>query len=153
MSKKIIILLSVSIFLIASFFMITYFSNKQFYLNDESYQKKELIDLNIDELNTKIKNKESFALLVYQPACSVSSNFCNVIDEFQSNNNISFYQISFSSIKEDSNFDFLKFYPSFIIYRKGKVVDYLEANKDEDIKKYTNVEAFETWFTTYIKLK
>lgn len=127
--------------------------DSKFYLAEESYQSAKLIDISINELEEKLEKKESFALLVYQPACSASSNFCNVIDEFQKENNLTFYQIPYSEIKDNKNFEYLKFYPSFVIYKKGKAIDYLKANKDEDIEKYTNVDSFKNWFNNYVILK
>lgn len=153
MNKKVLLFISIIAIVIISLVFIFLKKENKFYLTEELYNGTKLIDLTIDDLNKKIENKESFALLVYQPACSASSNFCNVLNEFQQENKVSFYQIPYSNIKDEKEFSFLKFYPSFIIYKNGKVVDFLEANKNEDIDKYTSKEAFKNWFTSYVNLK
>jgi len=33
------------------------------------------------------------------------------------------------------------------------MIDFLQADKEEDIKFYTSKEEFEHWFTKYVKLK
>ena len=47
---------------------------------------------------------------------------------------------------------YIKYYPSFVIFKDGKIIDYLEADNDEDIDIYNSEEAFKTWLSTYIKL-
>jgi len=55
---------------------------------------------------------------------------------------MSFYKIKFTDIKEINLGKKVKYYPSFVIYKDGKVVDYLESDKDEDINKFKNYEDF-----------
>ena len=66
---------------------------------------------------------------------------------------ISFYKIPYSKIKNTELGKKIKYYPSFIIYQNGKIIDYLEADKNEDLKRYKNVDEFKQWFTKYIKIK
>ena len=40
-----------------------------------------------------------------------------------------------------------------MVFRKGKRIDFLEANKDEDLPFYESEEGFKKWFTKYINLK
>lgn len=154
MNKKNIFIFVLIIIIILGLIIFTSIrKDSKFYLSEESYNKAKLLDISLNDLNEKIEKKESFGLLVYQPTCSASSNFCNTLNEFQQQNNLAFYQIPYSTIKDDKQFEFLKFYPSFIIYKNGKVIDFLEANKDEDIEKYTSAKAFQDWFSKYVILK
>lgn len=84
--------------------------------------------------------------------CITSSDFETVLNKFLEDNPLSIYKIAFSNIKNTNVGANIKYYPSFIIYNKGKVVDYLEANKDEDIDFYTSKEGFTKWFTKYINI-
>lgn len=155
MKKKVFIILSiVFIFIIIAFgFQGIYKSEKPFYLEDKYYGKNNITEIKIDELNQFIEKKESFAVFIYQPMCVTSSDFESVLSEFLEDNQISIYKIAFSNIKDTDIGKSVKYYPSFLIYNNGKMIDFLEADKNEDVKYYTSKDEFKNWFTKYVKLK
>ena len=149
--KKLLLVISVLILLSIIIFITFKVLNRNFYLDDKYYGNNEIYEIGIEEFNNLISNKESFGIFVYQPACTTSAEFEQVLYDFFKQNNMSIYKIKFSDIYEHT--DFLKFYPSFIIYRNGKMVDFLEADKDKDLKYYQSVDGFSEWFTKYVILK
>ena len=155
MKKKVIIglsLLSVLIILVVTI-LITNKNENTFYLEDNYYGTNSMTEIKMDELNQLIDNKESFAVFVYQPLCITSSNFESILLDFLEDNQISIYKIAFSSIKDTDIGKSVKYYPSVIIYNKGKMIDYLEADSDADVEYYNSKEGFESWFTKYVKLR
>lgn len=154
MKKKMIIFLSaLFVLIIGIVILFTEKNEKSFYLENNYYGTNKMTEIKIDELNELIDNKESFAVFIYQPMCITSSDFESVLSDFLEDNHLSIYKIAFSSIKDTDIGKTVKYYPSFIIYKKGKIVDFLEANKDEDVDFYTSKEGFEKWFTSYIKMR
>ncbi|HAB65913.1 MAG TPA: hypothetical protein DCE23_00965 [Firmicutes bacterium] len=153
MKKKLIIITSILVIIIISIVSLLLLSNKTFYLEENYYSSNEMTEINIDKLNDLTNKKESFAVFLYQPSCIASTNFENVLNEFIEKNKISIYKLTFSSIKNTDIGKKIKYYPSFIIYNKGKMVDFLESDKDEDVEYYTSSEGFTKWFTNYVKLK
>lgn len=152
MNKKKLLLIISALLLLSLIIFITFkVLNRNFYLDDKYYGNNEIYEIGIEEFNNLISNKESFGIFVYQPACTTSAEFEQVLYDFFKQNNMSIYKIKFSDIYEHT--DFLKFYPSFIIYRNGKMVDFLEADKDKDLKYYQSVNGFSEWFTKYVILK
>ena len=149
--KKLLLVISVLILLSIIIFITFKVLNRNFYLDDKYYGNNEIYEIGIEEFNNLISNKESFGIFVYQPACTTSAEFEQVLYDFFKQNNMSIYKIKFSDIYEHT--DFLKFYPSFIIYKNGKMVDFLEADKDKDLKYYQSVNGFSEWFTKYVILK
>ena len=149
--KKLLLVISVLILLSIIIFITFKVLNRNFYLDDKYYGNNEIYEIGIEEFNNLISNKESFGIFVYQPACTTSAEFEQVLYDFFKQNNMSIYKIKFSDIYEHT--DFLKFYPSFIIYKNGKMVDFLEADKDKDLKYYQSVDGFKEWFTKYVILK
>ena len=149
--KKLLLVISVLILLSIIIFITFKVLNRNFYLDDKYYGNNEIYEIGIEEFNNLISNKESFGIFVYQPACTTSAEFEQVLYDFFKQNNMSIYKIKFSDIYEHT--DFLKFYPSFIIYKNGKMVDFLEADKDKDLKYYQSVDGFSEWFTKYVILK
>lgn len=155
MKKKIII--SSSIVLTLVIILLVILTNKKssttFYLENNYYGANNITEIKIDELNQLIDNKESFTVFVYQSMCVTSSAFESVLYDFLEDEQISIYKIAFSNIKDTEIGKMVKYYPSFIIYNKGKIIDFLEADKDEDVNYYTSKDEFKSWFTRYIKLK
>ncbi len=155
MKKKLVISLSLIFILITIFITILIINKnkKPFYLEDNYYGVNSMTEINIDELNKLIDNKKSFAVFIYQPLCITSSDFESILSDFLIDAQISIYKIAFSDIKETNIGKSVKHYPSFIIYNKGKIVDFLEADKDEDVEYYLSKDGFTSWFKRHVKLK
>lgn len=147
--KKIATLLIVCI-------LMTGCNNKVFKLEHKYYenynQENPFLEIENEDLNKLIEDKESFAIFVYQPMCVTSSDFEQVLKDFTNKYQINFYKISFSNIKDTILKNKIKYYPSFVIFEKGKVVDYLESDKDEDIEYYKSFNGFKIWFTKYVQI-
>lgn len=127
--------------------------NQKFYLEDSYYKTSEFITINNNELEKLIKDKKSFVLFVYQPACVTSANFEKTLNEFLKEETLQIYKISFSDMKNTDLSKYIKYYPSFAIFSKGQMRDYLDASSDEDLPKYENKEQFKKWLTKYVILK
>lgn len=151
MKKKYLIILCFLIILLLSGLFL--FCNKKFYLEPKYYGKSNLIDIDLSRIEKLIEDKENFGVFVSQTMCVVSSDFQKVIEQFQKEKNLTFYNINFSLINDSSKFKNIKYYPSFIIFKNGKIVDYLEVNKNEHVEYYSSSLGFEKWFTKYVELK
>jgi len=125
----------------------------KFSLDEKYYENNEYINLDKDSLDTLIENKESFAVFIYQPLCTASYEFNKVLTEFSNIYQVSFYKIAFSDIKDTPISNYVKYYPSLIIYNKGKVVDYLDADNDKHTEYYKSVEDFAKWFSKYVNIE
>lgn len=132
--------------------LITGCKNEIFSLEEKYYEDSSIEEIDTNTLEQLINDKESFAVFVYQPLCENSNNLESIINELIDTYQMSFYKIKFTDIKETNLGKKVKYYPSFVIYKDGKVVDYLESDKDEDINKFKNLEDFKSWLSSYIKL-
>ena len=68
-------------------------------------------------------------------------------------NNVSFYSMPFEELKKTKFHEKVIYGPSVLIINNNNLVAYLDAEKDDDIPKFQDVEAFTKWITTYIILK
>ena len=132
--------------------LITGCKGEIFSLDSKYYEKSSIEEINTNTLEQLIDDKESFAVFVYQPLCENSNNLENIINELIDTYQISFYKIKFTDIKNTNLGKKVKYYPSFVIYKDGKVIDYLESDKDADINKFKNLEDFKNWLSSYVKL-
>lgn len=155
MKKKWLIISIVALIIVVAaivVFLIFQNQNKIFSLESKYYNTGEKIEINISELEELISDKESFVVFVSQDMCLASSNFEVVINDFLEEYPITIYEINYSELKESDLGDFLEYYPSFVIYKNGKMVDFLDANADEDTDYYKTKEGFKNWFTQYVNL-
>ncbi len=147
----IIIAVSFAVILVA-FAIIMLTRSYKFALSSEYYGSAEVQDININELQSLIDGQKSFGLFISQPTCQASADLEKNLDVFLEAYPLKFYEISFSTIKDDNIIPDLKFYPSFAIFHNGRVVDFLEADSDEDAAAYTSVDGFKDWFSGYVEL-
>ena len=155
MKKKWLIISIVALIIVVAaivVFLIFQNQSKIFSLESKYYNTGEKIEINISELEELISDKESFVVFVSQDMCLASSNFEVVINDFLEEYPITIYEINYSELKESDLGDFLEHYPSFVIYKNGKVVDFLDANADEDTDYYKTKEGFKNWVTQYVNL-
>lgn len=157
--KKIILITTTIILIIISILLIT-FHNKEievnapkFELSKETYTSSEYKEITSDELNNLLEAEESFVLFVYQPYCIASSNFNAVLDEFLKENYLIIYKISFENLQKTKYKRKIKNYPSFMIFYEGKLSNYLDAEKDEDIDYFKKTDEFTSWLESKIVLK
>ena len=121
-----------------------------FYLESECYSNSGIIEIDNNKFNELVQNKKSFVVFIYDPICITSNNFSEILTEFSSDNQIKFYKMSFENMKSTELNNKIKFYPSLVLINKGKLVDYLDAESDEDKEYYKNIDAFEKWFYSYV---
>ena len=155
MKKKWLIISIVALIIVVAaivVFLIFQNQSKIFSLESKYYNTGEKIEINTSELEELINDKESFVVFVSQDMCLASSNFEVVINDFLEEYPITIYEINYSELKESDLGDFLEYYPSFVIYKNGKMVDFLDANADEDTDYYKTKEGFKNWFTQYVNL-
>ena len=126
---------------------------RPFYINDEYYESSLIKEITIEELNKLTEEKKSFWLFIYQPMCIVSSNFNEIVTNYSKTNQLTFYKIEFNKIKGTSLNKKITYYPSFVLYKKGKVKTYLDATKDSDIEYFSSEKGFNEWINKYLKLK
>lgn len=126
---------------------------QKFALEKEYYETSELVELDLKTYEKLVKEKKSFALFIYQPLCTTSDAFKKIVEEFSATYQLKIYQMPFSVVKESNLEKEIQYYPSFIIFHDGKIIDFLEADKEEDKDRYQNLDAFHDWFTRYVTLE
>ena len=155
MNKKLIIIMITLVVLIAIgvTIILTYNSKEKFYIEDTYYNKSGLQDTTSKEIDKLIKNKKSFVLFTYNDFCSFSVPCDSVFEEASNKLNITILQIPYRDFKKTVLNKKIKYGPSVIIIKEGKVVKYLDAEKDDDKILYQDVKKFNTWLNKYIYTK
>ena len=120
----------------------------KFYLDDKYYGKSEFIK--IDSNNIPSGN---YIIYTYNSFCAFPIHCETIFKEFMDKNNISFYSMPFEELKKTKFHEKVTYGPSILIIKNNELVAYLDAESDDDISKYQDVDAFTNWITTYIYLK
>lgn len=105
------------------------------------------------DINKLEKEKKSFVLFTYNLYCSLKIPCDKFFEEYAKNKNITILTIPFDKFKRTEYYKTVKYAPSVIIINKGRIITYLDAEKDKDIKLYQDTNKFGNLIEKYIKLK
>lgn len=161
MSKKIIdprpkkiAVVAIAIFCLTVFFggyfLIRSLAPKSFRLEEELYGKSEVTDISKDEYEKLIEEKKSFVVMVDKPDCYTTADMRKRMSEFPDDMQFRYYRIMWTQAKESSLHEYVKYVPSVAIIHNGSVVDFLNADSDEDTAKYNDAQALQDWLKEYI---
>lgn len=127
--------------------------NKKIILADQYYATGGFLKSTSNEVKELLKKQESFLLFTYNNFCNMSVSCETIFEEFMKESNVRMYSIPFKDFRETPLYDTVKYAPSIIIIKKGKILTYLDANSDEDLKLYQNVTEFTNWIKQYVVIK
>ena len=155
-NKKVLMILISFVFIIictvGCYFYVQNHS-KKYYINSKYYNDKGLTDVSVKELEKKVKNKESFILFVYNDFCAFSIPCDSVFDEASKRLGVQILQVPYREFKKSSVKGKIKYAPTVIIYKEGKIYKYLDAESDDDKDLYQNIDLFKKWLLKYIYLE
>lgn len=118
-------------------------------LNKKYYNEGKFITIN----SLENLEEETYILYTYNNYCSFEIPCDQIFKQYMEKYKIDFLQIPFKQFKETNLYKKVKYAPSIIIVKEGKIIDYLDANKNKDLKKYQDINEFEKWINKYIEVK
>ena len=121
---------------------------ERIYLTDNYYNKGEFINIKSDNLLDKVD--DTYLLFTYNSYCSLPVSCEEVFKSFAKKYKIDILTIPFEEFRNTKFYGTIKYAPSVIIISKNEVVAFLDANSDDDLNKYQDVEEFEKWLDNYI---
>ena len=146
----IVIVIIISIIILTFFWYIC--KKEKFYLED-NYYNYDMKKVSYRDINKLEKEKKSFVLFTYNLYCSLKIPCDKFFEEYAKKKNKTILTIPFDKFKKTEYYKKVKYAPSVIIINKGKIITYLDAEKDKDIKLYQDTNKFGNWIEKYIKLK
>ena len=122
---------------------------EKIYLDEEYYGQDGFAEVTSDDVNNLEGN---YILFVYNNYCALTIPCDEIFKEFTSQSKISVLSIQFKEFKETYLYKTVKYAPSIIVVEDKEINAYLDAESDEDIDKYQDVEVFTKWISNYIYL-
>ena len=154
MKKSKIILILLSTILTLS---LIYFVNQRkttFDLEKEYYNNAELIEIDSNKLKKLEDQNKNFILFVHTPGvCTFQIPFEPIVRKFITENKITIYSLPYNEIDNTSINKYLKYSPSIIIFKDGKMYKYLDPNSKKDLSYYQSLENFTKWIKESVNLK
>ena len=125
---------------------------EKFYLDDEYYNELGLVTVEKDDLEKLLSEKKNFLLFIYNDVCSFKIPCDTIYDKVAKDNKFEILQMNFREFKDTSLYGKVKYAPSVIVIKDGKIVDFLDAESDEDLDRYQDGDKFLEWLSSYIYL-
>ena len=125
---------------------------EKFYLDEEYYNEGKYIEVTKEQISDLKDKKASYILFTYNSYCSFSVPCDNVFENVMKKYNIDVYSIPYEEGKKTYIKDTIKYAPSVLIINKGKIIAYLDPEKNEDVNKFQEEKEFEAWLDKYIYL-
>lgn len=140
--------IALAILLILSVFFLT--KKEQIYLTKKYYKSGNYIEVGSEQLE-KLK-KDTYVLFTYNSYCNLKIPCETIFKKTMEKYKIDFLSTPFVEFKKTKFYKKVNYAPSVLIVSKGKIISYLDANKDSDLEKYQDDKKFEKWLQKYIKL-
>lgn len=140
--------IALAILLILSVFFLT--KKEQIYLTKKYYKSGNYIEVGSEQIE-KLK-KDTYVLFTYNSYCNLKIPCETIFKKTMEKYKIDFLSTPFVEFKKTKFYKKVNYAPSVLIVSKGKIISYLDANKDSDLEKYQDDKKFEKWLQKYIKL-
>lgn len=108
------------------------------------------MELSPDKYKELIDNKKSFVVFVDQGGCTTADRLRQYVLDYAKEKGILVFRIMFDKMKETSMHETVKYYPSFVVIKEGKIAGYLRADVDEDAPAYNDYGEFKAWVENYL---
>jgi len=104
---------------------------------NDSKKYTEYTEITYDEYSEKVKNNDSFIMLVYQTGCSHCESFEPKLNDIVKQYNLEVFALNLSNLTDKEyailkNKTFISGTPSTVYIEDGKYEDKLEGNKDKE---------------------
>ena len=118
-------------------------------LSDKYYNEGKYVEVKSNELPTN----ETYLLFTYNSYCNMEIPCDTIFQKFMDEYKIDILSMTFEEFKNTSIYETVKYAPSVILVQNNKVIAYLDANKDEDLKYYQDAKEFTKWIKKYVNVK
>lgn len=135
-----------------SLLFITNLTKQKITLESKYYNTGKFIDINVANLNELLNNKENFILFTYNNFCTFKVSCDEIFNESIKELNITILKIPFDEFKTTDLYNEVNYAPSVILIKDGKIVEYLDPEKNEDLPKYQDKKEFISWIKEYINI-
>lgn len=130
------------------------YGKKAFYLEDELYNTSENYEeISLSKFKKLQSDKKSYVVFTYASFCPFKTPSDKIFKSVFKGNKMKLYAIGYDKLKGNDITNKVNYAPSVMIFKKGKLVAYLNAESDDDYNRYQNKKEFKKWLAKYIYLE
>lgn len=133
-------------------FSLTGCNNNKLSLDKEFYKESKFIDADSSTINNLQNQESTFLVFTYNNYCTLEIPCEDIFKEVMNKHKLSIYYLPYEEMEKTFIHNTVAYAPSIIIISNGKIIAYLDSEKDEDLPKYQDSKEFEKWLKKYINL-
>lgn len=138
------------IIIIMCLFLTACTNYSKFSIEKEYYKESKFINVKSEDIEKLKENKKSFIVFTYNNYCILETPCDEVFKKVMDKYSLSFLYLPYEEMKNTFIYNEVKMAPSVILIKEGKIVAYLDAESDEDLPKYQDVDEFDKWLNSFI---
>lgn len=138
------------IIIIMCLFLTACTNSSKFSIEKEYYKESKFINVKSEDIEKLKENKKSFIVFTYNNYCILETPCDEVFKKVMDKYSLSFLYLPYEEMKSTFIYNEVKMAPSVILIKEGKIVAYLDAESDEDLPKYQDVDEFDKWLNSFI---
>lgn len=119
----------------------------KFRLSEEYYGQGELKEISAEKFSELITERQSFVVVAKMTICPAEFPITDVAKRLAHEQGVTILALTETQFRETELAEKIKYLPSAAIYHDGELVDFLDAESDEDLKFYQNVEGLSEWLS------
>ncbi len=138
------------IIIIMCLFLTACTNYSKFSIEKEYYKESKFINVKSEDIEKLKENKKSFIVFTYNNYCILETPCDEVFKKVMDKYSLSFLYLPYEEMENTFIYNEVKMAPSVILIKEGKIVAYLDAESDEDLPKYQDVDEFDKWLNSFI---
>ena len=125
-------------------------NSSRFSIEKEYYKESKFINVKSEDIEKLKENKKSFIVFTYNNYCILETPCDEIFKKVMDKYSLSFLYLPYEEMKNTFIYNEVKMAPSVILIKEGNIVAYLDAESDEDLPKYQDVDEFDKWLNSFI---
>lgn len=148
--RKILSVIAILFIVIIAGFCSYYIFFHSFKLSPEFYDNDttSLRTVSYNQLRSLRTERKTFIVLAAQEDCRTADDLRKNLQEIVQQYGLVIFETTPTNLEESGIADDVRFYPSLLIFRDGKLKDYLDANDPADVDAYTTRDGLEQWLSS-----
>lgn len=118
---------------------------EEFRLSEEMYEEGKFEELTATEFEELVAAKKSSVVILHMVVCPAEFPITDVAKQFARQEGVTIYGLTEEEFRKTELAEIVKYLPSAVIYREGRLVDFLDAEADEDLEYYKTVDGLKEW--------
>lgn len=123
---------------------------EKFYLSDEIGAQGEVKEITAQEYDELVAARKSFVVVLHMVVCPAEFPVTNSAKELAHNEKMVVYSMVEKEFAQTELAQKIKYLPSVAIIHEGELVDFLDAEADEDLSYYKTAAGLKEWTEKWV---